>query len=233
MDRIEIKKLAKEKIRGNKWNIIWPMLVISVVSCILESIVGGNPTFTIDEAGNFVINSVSPAASACTIVISILIGVITAGYMKYILNFVRTGKFDTDDIIECIKKKWKDLLVALALLYVIFFLCGVVFALGIIISLGIATIAFVVLYIIISLAYAMVTFIVIDSGTKGSDSLKASREMMKGYKWDYFVFWLSFIGWCLLVPLTFGIILIWLYPYMTVAGAMYYDELKKLRKKAD
>ena len=27
MNRKEIKELAKAKIKGNKWNIIWPMLI--------------------------------------------------------------------------------------------------------------------------------------------------------------------------------------------------------------
>ena len=32
MNRAEIKEAAKEKIRGNKWNIIWPIIVIGVVT---------------------------------------------------------------------------------------------------------------------------------------------------------------------------------------------------------
>ena len=36
MDRVKIKEAAKEKIKGNKWNIIWPALIISVVAGLLE-----------------------------------------------------------------------------------------------------------------------------------------------------------------------------------------------------
>ena len=53
---------------------------------------------------------------------------------------------------------------------------------------------------------------------------------MKGYKGDYFVFLLSFIGWFLLVPFTLGIILIWLLPYILVAQIIYYEKLSELKK---
>ena len=78
--------------------------------------------------------------------------------------------------------------------------------------------------------YSFVVYLVIDTKTKGQDALKISREMMQGYKWNYFVFGLSFLGWILLVPFTLGILLIWLYPYMTVATAIYYERLKGTKK---
>ena len=215
MDRVKIKEAAKEKIRGNKWNIIWPALIISVVSGLLERLVGGTPTFTTDVNGYTVMEPMPAKVMVAIYIIGLLMGIVTACYKKYILNFVRNGKFDTNDIINCVKEKWVDLLVASILVYVIVFLC---------------TLLFVVPGIIMGFAYAMVTYIIIDSDTKGSDSLKKSREMMKGYKWNYFVFYLSFLGWILLTPFTLGILLIWLFPYMTVADAIYYDELKKLKK---
>lgn len=215
MDRVKIKEAAKEKIKGNKWNIIWPALIISVVAGLLERLVGGTPTFTTDVNGYTVMEPMPAKVMVAIYIIGLIVGIVTACYKKYILNFVRNGKFDTNDIINCVKEKWVDLLVASILVYVIVFLC---------------TLLFVVPGIIMGFAYAMVTYIIIDSDTKGSDSLKKSREMMKGYKWNYFVFYLSFLGWILLTPFTLGILLIWLYPYMTVADAIYYDELKKLKK---
>ena len=215
MDRVKIKEAAKEKIKGNKWNIIWPALIISVVAGLLERLVGGTPTFTTDANGYMVMEPMSAKVMVAIYIIGLIVGIVTSCYKKYILNFVRNGKFDTNDIINCVKEKWVDLLVASILVYVIVFLC---------------TLLFVVPGIIMGFAYAMVTYIIIDSDTKGSDSLKKSREMMKGYKWNYFVFYLSFLGWILLTPFTLGILLVWLYPYMTVADAIYYDELKKLKK---
>ena len=52
---------------------------------------------------------------------------------------------------------------------------------------------------------------------------------MKGYKADYFVFMLSFLGWILLGVLTLGILYIWLYPYMETAKILYYEKLKEIK----
>ena len=40
MDRKEIKELAKTKVKGNKWNIWWPLLLVSFVQNIVERIFG-------------------------------------------------------------------------------------------------------------------------------------------------------------------------------------------------
>ena len=53
---------------------------------------------------------------------------------------------------------------------------------------------------------------------------------MQGYKWDYFIFGLSFIGWILLIGFTFGIAMIWVMPFILIAQTLYYEELKKLKK---
>ncbi len=218
MDRVKIKEAAKAKIRGNKWNIIWPALVISFLQSVVQNVLGLNPYTSIDMTNSQALLEYEPSPKIAIgiMALGIVFGVVTAGYKKYILNFVRNGKFEFNDILDCIKEKWLNILIAEILTSIIIGLCMALF---------------VIPGIIMSLAYAMVTYLVIDTDVTGADSLKESRAMMKGYKWNYFVFGLSFIGWMLLVPFTLGILLIWLYPYMTVANAMYYDELKKLSKK--
>lgn len=215
MDRKEIKELAKSKIKGNKWNIIWPILVISVIESILNSLFGGKieMDFTNLESISFV--NISPRYYIGSIVVTLIVGIITAGYIKYILNFVRNGKFEFNDIIDTVKEKWLNIFIAEILATIIIGLCSILF---------------VIPGIIMAIAYTFVTYLVIDTDVSGSDSLKMSREMMKGYKWNYFVFGLSFIGWILLIPFTLGLILIWLYPYMAVANTIYYDKLKKITK---
>ena len=73
----------------------------------------------------------------------------------------------------------------------------------------------------------MSSLIVIDTDLGPVESIKKSWEMMKGYKWNYFVFILSFLGWILLTPFTLGLLFIWLIPYMTVAEIIYYERLKE------
>ena len=44
MNRKEIKEEAKKKIQGNKWDILWPLLVISVITSLLGRLFGANVT---------------------------------------------------------------------------------------------------------------------------------------------------------------------------------------------
>ncbi|MBR1376345.1 MAG: DUF975 family protein [Bacilli bacterium] len=214
MERKEIKELAKSKIKGNKWNIWWPLLVISVIEGILNGLFG--PKYSIDPDTMAV--AVTGGSQLIGNLVSIVMGIVIAGYMKYILDFVRTGKFDSSVIIETVKKKWVNILIATILVGVIVGLCSILF---------------VIPGIIMALAYSLVMLLVIDTDVKASDALKQSRELMKGHKWEYFVFGLSFIGWVLLIPCTLGLILIWLAPYMIVASVIYLDNLMPKTKKSE
>ena len=213
MNRQEIKNAAKAKIKekGAKWDIIWPILVIGVLESVLVSIFGGGVNVDLNNIESFTFPTRYVVATS---IVSILMGIVTAGYVKYIINFVRTGNFDSNEIINTVKAKWVNILIANILTGVIIGLCSLLF---------------VIPGIIMALAYAFVTYLVVDTDVSGNDALSKSREMMKGYKSDYFVFQLSFIGWYLLVPFTLGLILIWLYPYYTVANTIYYEKLKELR----
>lgn len=64
------------------------------------------------------------------------------------------------------------------------------------------------------------------------EALKESKEMMSGYKMDYFVFMLSFIGHYLLTAITFGIWGLYFGPLFVVADTNYYLHLKKIRTEA-
>ena len=85
-----------------------------------------------------------------------------------------------------------------------------------------------ILGIILALAYGMTPFLLRDyPDLTPREALRMSREMMRGYKWDLFLLELSFIGWILVSILTLGIGLLWVMPYMNVAEAYFYDDLKE------
>ena len=86
---------------------------------------------------------------------------------------------------------------------------------------------FIIPGIIAAFRYSMTFYILADNPEmSGMDALKKSKEMMKGHKMEFFLLNLSFIGWCFLVPFTFGILMIWLAPYMETTKALYYEQLK-------
>ena len=81
--------------------------------------------------------------------------------------------------------------------------------------------------IIASLSYSMAHFIMVENpNMTAREALRASKELMDGYKWDLFCLNLSFIGWILLCILTLGIGYLWLDPYMNAAHAAFYRSIR-------
>jgi uncharacterized membrane protein len=87
--------------------------------------------------------------------------------------------------------------------------------------------------IIKTLAYSMAYYIMHDNPKMTArEALKKSQIMMHGYKGKLFLLELSFIGWLLLGMLSFGIGLFWVYPYMYLTIANFYENLKHTQEKA-
>ena len=58
------------------------------------------------------------------------------------------------------------------------------------------------------------------------EALKLSEKMMQGHKMDLFLLYLSFIGWIILSALTFGLLLLYVVPYVSQTISVYYQERK-------
>ena len=90
------------------------------------------------------------------------------------------------------------------------------------------TLLFIIPGIIAALNYSLVYYIKLDNPELGAmDVLRKSKPMMQGHKWDLFVLGLSFFGWIILGIFTFGILYLWLVPYMQVTYANFYNSLKE------
>lgn len=104
-------------------------------------------------------------------------------------------------------------------------LVGAAFLYSIIVSIGF--IFFIIPGIYLSLHYSQTLYIIAED--KEIDiwaAFKQSGEMMRGYKWDLFVFYLSFIGHILLGIITFGFYLLYAIPYIQLSRINYYIHLK-------
>ena len=81
--------------------------------------------------------------------------------------------------------------------------------------------------IIASYRYSMAMYILADNPEIGvMEAIALSKKMTKGYKWSLFVLQLSFIGWAILANFTFGILYLWLAPYMYVTYSYFYLKIK-------
>lgn len=88
--------------------------------------------------------------------------------------------------------------------------------------------------IIKAYAYTQSYFIYYDRYSKTgeklsfSESVTASRKMMKGHKMELFVLDLSFILWYILGALTLGIGYLWISPYINTTKAAFYKKLAEM-----
>ncbi|MCL2740461.1 MAG: DUF975 family protein [Oscillospiraceae bacterium] len=80
--------------------------------------------------------------------------------------------------------------------------------------------------IIKAMSYAAAPYILAaNPKLTGQEALNESKRIMEGHKMDLFVFYLSFIGWILLMIPTFGLLGIWLIPYLSTAEANFFADL--------
>jgi uncharacterized membrane protein len=82
--------------------------------------------------------------------------------------------------------------------------------------------------IIKAYSYSMTYFILAENkGMSVLEAITLSRKMMNGHKMDLFLLCLSFIGWFILVVITFGIAGIWVYPYFYATLTNFYLSVKE------
>lgn len=200
MNRIEIKEEAKQ-LTARYFSQFWKsFLIIFASTLVLTALLG------IFFGGSF------------AFIIQILLLPLYIGYTGYILKLVRGEEAVIADIFQSYKNIGLILLTT-AISYVIV-VCGYLLL--------------IIPGIILTYSYVMVGYLLADMNdnnvTNASSILRKSQEMMNGYKFDYFIFQLSFIGWQILCAITFGIAYIYVIPYFTFANIVYYEKLKELRR---
>ncbi len=200
MNRKEIKNEAKMLIKNNLWNLLKPYFIYFVITVCFSILLEilGMSGTWYDVALNQLF--------------SFLIMPLSVGINFYYLKFIRKQDYTTSDMFS-----FYDNLPS-------------IFLIGLVVSIFtfLGYILLIVPGIIIYLAYSKIQYLMADGNIKLKETLNKSRTMMKGYKSDYFVFTLSFIGWHLLAIITFGIAYIYVLPYIGVADALYYEKLRNL-----
>lgn len=113
------------------------------------------------------------------------------------------------------------------------FLRGLVGYLEYVIFTFLWSLLFIIPGIIKSIAYSQMFYIMAeDPDIEAGDAMKKSMKLMKGHKMDYFLLQLSFIPWYLLCLLTFGILYIWVAPYVAATNAAFYKEISSVKSQA-
>ncbi len=151
-------------------------------------------------------------ATIISILYLLIISPITYGYYIFFLYLVRNEKANLGAMFEGFYDYWRVFLTLL--------LQGIYTLLW--------TLLLIIPGVIKGLAYSQTVYILKDfPDLSPNEAISRSREMMDGYKWHYFLFLLSFIGWFILSIITLGLFLLWLTPYMNSSMAAYYEQLKE------
>ena len=85
-----------------------------------------------------------------------------------------------------------------------------------------------VLMVYFGLSWSQATYVLYDKLRNNDyqgiwDVLNTSKELMVGYKFRYFLFLLTFIGWFFLDAITFGLSRIWSKSFMTMSMVSFYE----------
>ena len=185
MNRVEIKKFAKEKIKGHLWD-FWKITLVAFAATLGLGFIWGLlfTNFKVEFIGHL---------------LDILLLPLSIGLVNFMINFVNDKDFAINDLFNHYKNFLK--------------VTGTLLLEGIIVCLGF--ILLIIPGIYLAFSYLLVPYLLIQRDDLSiTDTLRLSRKTMNGHKIDAFVLGLSFIGWGILGTLTLGILYIWLYPYM-------------------
>lgn len=69
--------------------------------------------------------------------------------------------------------------------------------------------------------------ILTDDSVSAGEAIWRSCRQTRGMKWQLFMLDLSFVGWSILASVTFGLLDIWLTPYMTMCDLAYYERARE------
>ena len=139
-------------------------------------------------------------------------GALTLGMAIFNLSVSRGNEFRLTQIFDGFKNFVNSMVTyLLSLLYILLW-----------------TLLFIIPGIIATYSYSMIFYILADEPElTPSETLKKSKEMMDGYKMDFFLLNLSFIGWAILCLFTLGIGFLWLFPYILITNAKFYEEVRR------
>ncbi len=162
---------------------------------------------------NVIVIAVTGVSSSVIIGPFLVYGALYVGYASIMLKLAR-GRGEVD-IADCAK--------GFATGYVENLLLGLVSMLKIFLW----SLLFVIPGIVKAYSYSMIYYIKNDHPDyTWRQCLAASENLMRGKRMNLFFLDLSFIGWILLMPFTFGVGGFWLAPYMEQARAQFYESIR-------
>lgn len=197
----ELKRKSKKQLKG-KWGIAITTLFVSLII-----ISGFYVAMKLLQPDGGLLTAIGECVSV------FLGGMAMLGTCKFVLNLAFSNN----------EEKFNDLFVGIN---IYFKTLGLWILINLTVS--IATMFLIIPGIIVSLMFSQAFFILCEDNNKSIiECLKQSLSIMRGYKIRLLLLELSFVGWWIMSILTFGIGVLWIYPYQQVTRANFYLEIKK------
>jgi len=196
--RLEMKENAKNSLKGKYKTVIIASILYVLISFAVGIVLG-----ILGIENETVVSIVSLLISA----------LFELGYLNIFLKISRNEEVEVSEL-------WSK-----TNMFVPFILATVL--IGLFTTLW--TLLFIIPGIIASIKYSMTYYILLDNTEMDArEAINESKRIMDGHKMDYFILGLSFLGWVILGLFTFGILYIWLMPYMSVTMCNFYNSIKSL-----
>ncbi len=229
-DRTGLKLQARDRMRGFLGNAI----LISLICAMLIGDSGGfNFNFNLDsdqsavqsdytaELADIFLHPLIASVFASVLLFAVICGicytvffanVLKVGQKGWFMRYSR-GEYPSVGQLFASLRIYKPAMVTMLLHDVYIFLWSLLF---------------VVPGIVKSYAYRLAPYIIYENpNLSPSETLRLSEEMMKGNKFEMFLFDLSFFWWNLLSAITAGIVgIVYVQPYIGTAEAYVYDAIK-------
>lgn len=211
--RSAIKQQSKELLQGN-----WDKAVVMMLVPLLAVVVWVMGTIFLMTSANFLMG-----VFFSILFIPVLI-MVSVGIQYTFLDWIRNGKIE-DDWFKQIWQVFADHRLAGKVIRVFF---------ALIIFNGLWGMIFVIPGWIKSFEYSQALLIMKDHYDNGENvtarqCLKESSLLMDGYKEDFCIFQLSYIGWQVLGMLPLFIGMLWVAPYMELGMVIFYNDLSQKR----
>lgn len=224
MDTGYLKSQAKNALRqGEKWkNFSLCLLIFMVINSIVSvpSVVSQGYELIYEYADFYssgldsvVLIFSSPLFSLATTALNYLIlPILTYGLYSIALKVQKNQDFELSDLFDGFQNFVNIFIMSLLQGFFVF----------------LWTLLFIIPGIIKGISYSMVYFIMAEEpDIRPMDALKKSEQLMDGYKLDFFLLQLSYIGWVILSVLTLGIVSLYYEPVLYTSYAEFYQKIKK------
>ncbi|WP_099466765.1 DUF975 family protein [Konateibacter massiliensis] len=226
----ELKALARERLKG-KYGMPMGAVVLTMLISLAASFTS---TFLIgtETTLGWVIYYL------ITLIVSLLTVVLEVGLLRFFLNFNRSKEYRISDLFWSFQNHPDKVILYTILVSLLVLVCSIPATVFVVLYIFtqqviffvlsvIGFIGMLVLSIIIGLIYSQAVYLFADENNRSTiETMRESREMMKGHKGRLFYLSISFIGWYLLSVLSCGIALLWIVPYINCTMTYFYMDLK-------